>query len=90
MRARYLGRDTIKGCALDQIEVSFAATPGHESHEMHKDEYLYWFAPDTHELAFLLNSHADGKAPRLREPFNVREIGGDPSLLSSPGPRPPL
>ncbi len=76
VEARYLGRDTIKGRALDQVEVSFAAAPGHEGHDMHQDEYLYWFAPDTHELAYMSYSHADGKAPRLRERFNVRSVGG--------------
>ena len=72
------------------MEVSFAAAPGHEEHDMHPDEYLYWFARDTHELAYMSYSHADGKAPRLREPLNVREVGGDPYMLKSPGPRPPL
>ncbi len=43
---------------------------------MHQDEYLYWFAPGTHQLAYPSYSHADGNAPRLREPFNVREVGG--------------
>ncbi len=76
VKARYLGRDTIKGRALDKVEVSFAAAPGHEGHDMHQDEYLYWFAPDTHELAYMSYSHADGKAPRLREPHNVRKVGG--------------
>ena len=76
VEARYLGRDTIKGRALDQIEVGFAAAPGHEGHDMHEDEYLYWFTPDTHELAYMSYSHADGKAPRLREPYNVRKVGG--------------
>ena len=89
-KARYLGRDTIKGRALDQVEVSFAEAPRHEGHDMHQDEYLYWFAPDTHELAYMSYAHADGKAPRLREPFDEPEAGGAPRLLSSPSPRPPL
>ncbi len=76
VEARYIGRDTIKGRALDRVEVSFAAAPGHEGHDMHEDEYLYWFAPETHELAYMSYSHADGRAPRLREPFNEREVGG--------------
>ena len=57
---------------------------------MNQDADLYWFARDTHELAYMSYSHADEKAPRLREPFNEREVGGDPCMFSSPGPRPPL
>jgi hypothetical protein len=69
----YLGRDTIKGEVLDQIEIAFAKDNGGEDAE---DEYMYWFAPDTRQLKYLAYSHPGGKAPRLREAHNERRVAG--------------
>lgn len=69
----YLGRDTIKGEVLDQIEIAFTTENGGEDAD---DEYMYWFTPDTRQLKYLAYSHPGGKAPRLREAYNEREVGG--------------
>lgn len=69
----YLGRDTIKGEVLDQIEIAFTTDNGGEDAD---DEYMFWFTPDTRQLKYLAYSHPGGKAPRLREANNEREVGG--------------
>jgi hypothetical protein len=69
----YLGRDTIKGEVLDQIEIAFAKDNGGEDAE---DEYMYWFTPDTRQLKYLAYSHPGGKAPRLRQAHNERRVAG--------------
>ena len=69
----YLGRDTIKGEVLDQIEITFTSDNGGEDAD---DEYMYWFTPDTRQLKYLAYSHPGGKAPRLREANNEREVDG--------------
>ncbi|PHI21218.1 hypothetical protein CEQ90_04145 [Lewinellaceae bacterium SD302] len=69
----YLGRDTVKGEILDQIDVAFTTDNGGEDAN---DEYMYWFTLDTRQLKYLAYSHPDGKAPRLREAKNERRVDG--------------
>lgn len=69
----YLGRDTIKGEVLDQIDIAFTTDNGGEDAD---DEYMYWFTPDTRQLKYLAYSHPGGKAPRFREAYNERQVDG--------------
>jgi hypothetical protein len=54
----YLGRDTIQGEVLDQIEIAFTTENGGEDAD---DEYMYWFTPETRQLKYLAYSHPEGK-----------------------------
>jgi hypothetical protein len=69
----YLGRDTIKGEVLDQIDIAFTTDNGGEDAD---DEYLYWFTPDTRQLKYIAYAHPGGKAPRLREAYDERLVDG--------------
>jgi len=69
----YLGRDTIKGEILDQVQVGFTTENGGDDAE---DDYMYWFTPDTRQLKYLAYSEPGGKIPRLREAYNERKVDG--------------
>lgn len=69
----YLGRDTIKGEALDQIEVRFKKENGGKDAD---DEFRYWFTPETRQLKYLAYVYPGGKEPRLREANNERRVEG--------------
>lgn len=77
VQASYAGPDTIDGTAYHRVAVSFDEGGGQD----YQDEFMYWFAHDTHEMDYLAYAFGVGGAPedqgtRFREAFNVRRVNG--------------
>ena len=71
--------------------MSFAAAPGHEGHDMNQDADLYWFAPrHPTSLPICRTPTPTGRRRACGSRLTCERVGGDPYMLKSPGPRPPL
>lgn len=69
----YEGQEDIKGEVLDRVRVGFEEENGGSDN---KDEFLYWFSPETRQLKYLAYSHPGGAMPRFRVANNERTVDG--------------
>lgn len=69
----YEGQENINGEVLDRVRVGFEKENGGNDN---KDEFLYWFTPETRQLKYLAYSHPGGAMPRFRVAYNERTIDG--------------